>query len=438
MMNIEKLFAKALEKGIYDVQVFLTDRSELSIEVFEGQLEKYEIADTASMTIRGVFNGKMGTYSTEVMEDYLIDTILDTIIDTAKIIDSLDDAIIYAGDKKYQELTGLFNEELKSMDVGAKIAKVKELDQLFHKANPLVSIVETMYQESSRTVFLQNTKGLKLYNKVNSAMMGGQVIVKDATDQRTAFDLVISNDFNDFNVKKLSQKIVSDGVKSLGSKPIPTGNYEIMFENDALGILLSAFSGVFSADAVQKGMSLLKGKLGTTIGSSKVTLVDDPFMKKSSRSRSFDDEGVATKYKALIKDGVLTSYLHNLNTAKKDKVESTGNGFGGSVSAVNLALLPGFHTHDYLVKSMKNGILVTDVQGAHAGANPVSGDFSLQVQGFLVKDGLIGQPVALITVASNFITLLQDIELVGNDTKTGYYGITCPSVKVKPMAVSGL
>ncbi|PKL01095.1 MAG: TldD/PmbA family protein [Tenericutes bacterium HGW-Tenericutes-1] len=437
-MFIEKLFEKAIKAGISDVQVFLNNMNELSIEVFDGQLEKYEISDSSSMVIRGIYQGKMGTYSTEIMDESLIDTIVNTIIESAKIIDSPDEAMIYAGDKEYKELNDLYNEELKTMDVSKKIEKVKNLDALFHAADPRVSIVETMYAEQTKTVMLQNTKGLKLFNKVNSSMLGGQVIVKNETDQRTGFDLLITNDFNDYNNEELSRKVVEDAVKTLGAKPIPSGNYEIVFDRDAFGILLSAFSGIFSAEAVHKGASLLKGKLGSTIGSSHVTLVDDPFMKKSSRSRSFDDEGVATKYKELVKEGVLTTFLHNLNTAKKDQVTSTGNGFGGTVSAVNLALLPGNHSKDELIKMIKNGIYVTDVQGAHAGANSVSGDFSLQAMGFVVKEGVIGAPVALITVAGNFIKMLQDIEALGNDTKTGYYGITCPSVKVGPMVVAGL
>ena len=437
-MNFERLFALAKQKGIEDVQVYLVNRSELSIEVFDGELDKYEIADTTTLSIKGVYNKRMGTFSTEVLDDSLIESIVDNLIANASIIDSLDEAVIYAGDKEYHVLDDLYNEELTKMDVANKIAKVKQLDQLFHQANPLVSIVETMYSESTRTVLLQNTKGLKLENKVNSAMIGGQIIVKNESDQRTAFDLAISNDFADFNLEKIAKEAVESGVRKLGAKPIPSKNYEIILDKDALATLLSAFQNVFSAEAVQKGLSLLKGKLGSSIGSSLFTLVDDPFMKKSSRSRSFDDEGVATKYKELIKAGVLETYLHNLTTAKKDGVVSTGNGFGTSVSAINLRVLPGEHSYQDLVSSMKEGIVITDLQGAHAGANPVSGDFSLQATGFLVENGVEIKPVALITIAGNFIKLLQDITAVGNDVKTGYYGITCPSVKILSLPVSGI
>ncbi|MDD3126523.1 MAG: TldD/PmbA family protein [Candidatus Izemoplasmatales bacterium] len=437
-MNLDLLFQKAKQKGIEDVQAFLSHKNELSIEVFNGDLDKYEISDSSSLIVRGIYQGKFGTFVTEVMDDSIIDLIIDNMIANAKIIDSPDEAIIYAGDKKYEIVEGLFEEALEKKDAAEKIAAVKELDGLLHKADPRVSIAETMYSETTRTVLLQNTKGLKLYNKVNSAYLGAQVIVKDEADQRTGFDLDITNDFADFNLSELADRIVKEGIDALGAKPIASNNYEIILRRDALAILLATFQNVFSADAVQKGLSLLKGKLSETIGSELVTIVDDPFLKKSSSSRSFDDEGCATKYKELIKNGVLTTYLHNLNTAKKDGLSTTGNGFSGSVSFINMKMISGNDTMEAMLASIKDGLLITNLQGSHAGANTVSGDFSLQASGFVIKDGKIGAPVALVTVAGNFISLLKDIVAVGDDSKTSFYGVTCPSVKVKSMPVSGL
>jgi len=436
-MNIEKLFSRASEKGVSDIQVYMSDRTNLSIEIFEGDIDKYEISDTKSLTIRGVYNNKMGTFVTEVLEDDIIDEVIDTIIASAKEIDSLDDAIIYAGDKEYKKLDDIFNENLAKLDVKKKIQTLKDMDKFLHEYDERMSVVETMYSENTNKVVLKNTKGLDLENIANSAYMGGSVIVKDDKDQRVGFDVLISNDFNDFDIKKIAKEIADNALAALGAKPVPSNNYEIVFSNGALATLLSAFQNVFSADAVQKNMSLLKGKLNEKVGSDLVTIVDDPFMKKSARSRSFDDEGVATAYKALINDGVLNTYLHNLVTAKKDDVTSTGNGFGGSVSAVNLKMESGESKLGDMIQSMDEGIYITDVQGAHAGANAVSGDFSLQAMGYYIKDGKQVRPVALITVAGNFIDMLKDITMVGNDGKLSYYGVTTPSVKVKSMPVSG-
>ncbi len=437
-MNIDILFQKALEKGFSDVQVFMTDNQELNIEVFDGELEKYEISNTSSMTIKAVYGGKMSVYVTEVMEDSSVDDIICNMLANAKVIDSLDDAIIYPGDEHYETVHGLYNEKLGKTDVKDKIKLVKNLDSSLHNQDEKVTNVETVYQESTKSVLLQNTKGLKLKDTANSALFGGSVIVKSDTDQRTGFDIIISNEFSDFEYEKLAKEMVGDAIKALGAKPISSGKYELIFDRIALGTLFSAFQGVFSADNVQKGMSLLKEKLGTKIGSDQVNIVDDPFLKKSSQSRSFDDEGVATFYKELVKEGELKTYLHNLVTAKKDGLKSTGNGFGGSVGPSNLVVLPGAKTRDELIQSVSSGLLITEVQGAHAGANPISGDFSLQAMGFKIQAGVLTEPVALITVSGNFIDFLSDIVEVGNDIKITYYGITCPSVKVKPMPVSGL
>ncbi len=437
-MNIENLFNKALAKGFSDVQAYLVDKHDLSIEVFDGELEKYEIADSSTLTIKAIYNNKMATHVTEIMSDTTVDDIIEKMLENAKVVDSLDEAIIYPGDKEYAKLDGLYNPEMANADVKKKIEIVKRLDKGIHEADSRVKIVESMYSESSRRVLLQNTKGLKLEDVANGAMLGSEVIVKDDKDQRTAFDVLISNDLEDFQVEELKDTIVRHAVMALGAKPVKSGEYKLVFDRNAVATILYAFQGVFSADNVHKGMSLLKGKLNTQIGSGLVTICDDPFMKKSSQSRSFDDEGVATKYKELIKEGVLTTYLHNLVSARKDGVESTGNGFGGSVSAVNLKMLPGDATKDELIQSVENGLLITDLQGAHAGANPISGDFSLQASGFRINDGKLGDPVALVTVASNFIDFLKNIEGVASDLKTNYYGITCPSVCVKPMTVSGL
>jgi len=282
-MNIDKLFKRASEKGLTDIQVYLSDKSNLSIEIFEGEVDSYVIADTSSMIIRGIYNNKMGTYVTEVLEDEIIDEVIDTIIASAKEIDSLDDAIIFEGDKEYRKLDDIYNEELAKLDVQTKIQTLKDMDKFLHEYDERMSVVETMYSESSNKVVLKNSKGLDLENMANSAYMGGSVIVKDDTDQRVGFDVLISNDFNDFDIKKIAKEIADDALAALGAKPVPSDQYEIVFSNSALATLFSAFQNVFSADAVQKNMSLLKDKLNEKIGSELVTIVDDPFMKKVSQ-----------------------------------------------------------------------------------------------------------------------------------------------------------
>ena len=91
-MNFKKLFKKASQKGITDIQVFLSDSENISLEVFEGEVDKYEISKASRLVIRGIYNKKMGSFVTEIIEDEIIDEAIDAIITNAKNIDSLDDA----------------------------------------------------------------------------------------------------------------------------------------------------------------------------------------------------------------------------------------------------------------------------------------------------------------------------------------------------------
>ncbi|MCK4552382.1 MAG: TldD/PmbA family protein, partial [Tenericutes bacterium] len=265
----------------------------------------------------------------------------------------------------------------------------------------------------------------------------GEIIVNDGNDQRTGFDVQITNDFTDYDVDAFVKEVTENALNSLGAQPVPSKNYPIVFSSLGFATLLSAFQNIFSAQAVQKGLSLLKGKLNTEIGSTLINIVDDPFMKKSSSSRSFDDEGVATKYKYLVKDGLLETFLHNLVTAKKAGVVSTGNGFGGGISTVNFKVEAGESSLEEMLDSLDEGLYITNVEGAHAGVNSVSGDFSLQAAGYLIKKGKKVQPVALITVAGNFIEMLKNVTMVGSELKMTYFGVTSPAIKIKSMPVSG-
>lgn len=435
-MNFEKLFELAKQKGIEDLQVYYTGGTQFDIEVFKGELDKYTIADTSKLSVKGIYDKKMGTCTTEIINEDVFDFVVNSIIEAAKAIDSEDEVFIYAGDKEYPEVKGLFNEDLDKVGAKKKIDDSFALETNVLKKDERIKMVQAFYGEGTTNVLIQNSKGLKLEKKVNSAVFGAYVIATDGEDNRTGIEYIFTNDYNDFDFEKIANKAAEKACALLGAKPCESGEYEIVLENGASTSLLQPHVSMFSAESVQKDVSLLKGKVGELIANDLISIVDDPFLPKSSRSGAFDDEGVSTKYKELVKEGKLTGFLHNLKTAKKDGVESTGNGFGG-IRPTNLYIKEGNTTFDEAVKSMKKGLIITDLAGTHSGCNPISGDFSLQASGFLVENGLVVRPVALITVAGNYLELLKNVETVCNDTKFGFSQIGSPSLKIKSLMVSG-
>lgn len=438
-MNFDKLFELAKSKGIEDIQVYFSDNSEFDITIFKGELDKYTIASTQKLSVKGIYKGKMGTVTTEVLTDEIIEFVVDSIIASAKTIDSEDEVFIYEGDKEYKKVEGLFNASIYDVPAKDKIADVTELEKKIMAKDKRIIMVQAFYGDGSNNVTIRNSKGLKLQKKVNDAMLGAQVIANDGEDQRSAFEYIRSNDYKDFDLDSLADIAAKKAVALLGAKPCESGEYEILLTKEASASLLTPHISMFSAESVQKGISLLKGKVGEAIGSKNITIVDDPFMLKSAKSGAFDDEGVATSYKELVKEGLLTGYLHNLKTAKKDNIKSTGNGFmGRGIAPTNFYIKPGELKYDDAVKSLKKGIIITDLAGTHSGADPISGNFSLQASGFLVENGEIVRPVALITVAGNYLDLLKDVTNVCDDLKFNFGYIGSPSLLVKSLMVSGL
>ena len=150
--------------------------------------------------------------------------------------------------------------------------------------------------------------------------------------------------------------------------------------------------------------------------------------------------------KTVVEQGLLKTLLHNLKTAKKAGVESTGNASRRSAaSAVGVAptvfrVEAGSQNFEELLKELENGLVISELEGLHAGVDSVSGDFSLKAAGFLVENGVIVRPVSNITVAGNFVTMMKDVIAVGSDLRFGlpqggYFG--SPSILVSGLTVAG-
>ena len=163
-------------------------------------------------------------------------------------------------------------------------------------------------------------------------------------------------------------------------------------------------------------------------------------------SCTFDDEGFPTSKKNIVSEGVLRNYLFNSKTAAYESRQSSGNGFRNSYKSpigtrpTNFYLMPGEEDFDKLLESVADGVCITEVTGLHSGLSAISGDFSLQAQGFVVRNGKMEEPVNGVTISGNLVDLLGNMESVGSDLMFGlpgggHYG--SPSVLVSEINVSG-
>lgn len=443
---IDKIFIEGKNNGLKDMEVYYSTGSSLSLKVFQKELDGYSLSESEGLSLRGIYKGKMGYSYTEKVDETSIDQLVRDVAENATIIDSDDEEIIFEGSKDYKKVDS-FNPDLSNVSEEEKIQFVKSLEEEAFKLDERIASVEVCaYGDGYGETIMSNTKGLYLQDKNNIAYTYIVVVAKEGEDIKTGMAYRTGNDFSKFNAEEIAKEAVNEALALLGANSVKSGDYNIIIRNSAAADLLEAFTGIFSAEAVQKNLSLLKGKIDEKIASDKFTLIDDPYMDGGLASKSFDGEGVACKYKKIVDKGVLKTYFHNLKTAKKDGIETTGNASKGSYkSSINIApsnfyVEKGERSLDEMIASVEKGIMITELQGLHSGLNSVSGDFSLAALGFLIEGGKVSRPVEQITVAGNYFEMLKNIEETGSDLKFGLPGeayIGSPSLRIKKLSVAG-
>ena len=437
-MKYDYFFNLAKQNGIEECELKIAESYSLSFSLFHSEMDDYQVSNGYSIIARGLINGKFGTASCDVWNKEKAEFLVDEIVKNAKVIEDEDPMFIYKGDAKYKKIN-TYNKELFDVPAEKKVEKLFELEKLIKAGDKITEVESVSYSETRSTNTLLNSHGLKLSQRSNYYFIYGGAVAKEGDQVKTGYDFLFSNNFNDIDVKELADKIIKETTAQLGGEPCTSGNYPVVLDRSCVASLLGAYLSSVDAEEVQKHTSLFEGKLNTKVASTKITIEDRP-LQRSLFARGFDDEGVATYNKPIIKKGVLMTYLYNLTTAAKDGVKSTGNGFGGSkigTSPVFVYMKPGKKTLEELFVEVNNGVYITDIQGLHAGLDPQTGNFSLQSTGFLIKDGKKDRPLDIITVSGNLMKLFKDIKTLGGDSKTFISAVSCPSVIVKKLSVGG-
>lgn len=440
-----KLFEQGKINGFNDMEVYYTNSDSFEVNAFNQDLDSYSVNTKSGLSFRGIINGKMGYAFTEKFEDEDIAFLIKNARQNSMEIQSDYKASIFEGSREYRNLE---DNELKDAEVNVKIQDALSMEKAaLSKDNRIESVQYSTIETGKEYKRIINTKGLDVQEVSRYALAYISVVAKENEDVKNGFKFKSSYDYGKLNFNELVDDAIEEALSMLGAKSVDSGKYRVIFRNDAAASMLQTFSSVFSGDSIQKGLSLLKGKTGQMIASSAITLIDDPFYIDAPRNFSFDDEGVATDLKTIIDSGELKSFLHNLKTAGKEGISSTGNGFKSSykspinIAPTNMIIKPGTKTLKEAISNEKKAIILTSLQGLHSGANPVSGDFSLAADGYLIENGKIVMPIEQITVSGNFFSMLLDTEEVLSDLEFGipssssFYG--SPSLIIKEMAISG-
>lgn len=228
-------------------------------------------------------------------------------------------------------------------------------------------------------------------------------------------------------------------VKRLNPRKVTTQRVPVVFESRVAGSLLGHLTSAINGSAIARKTSFLRSWLDEKLFPAGTRVIDDPHRRRGLRSHPFDAEGVAGRRRALIDDGVLTTFLLDCATARELGMETTGHAQRGVSSppapgASNVHLEAGDATPEALISEIDQGFYVTDLIGM--GVNMVTGDYSRGAAGFWIERGEITFPVSEVTIAGNLIDMFASLR-PANDLAFRY-GINAPTVRVEGVTVAGI
>jgi PmbA protein len=334
------------------------------------------------------------------------------------------------------------DDKLSTIDLKEKFKRCQEMEKIAYKTDPRVKAARQIsYSETISDVYLINSNGLEVSYSKSACSTFAMVVAQDGEDAQMAWDMDIQTEYDRLKWSEVSQEAAKKALCLLGAKPISTRRAPVIFSPSVAVSIIGAFAPAFLADAVQKGRSLMAGRLGETIASPLVTLLDDGILSGGLATAPYDGEGVPMQRTAIIQNGRLNAFLYDSYTAHKDRVASTGNGVRPGpksqpqVGATNMYMENGNYSEDELLMEIQEGLYVTEVMGAHT-INPISGDYSLGATGHWVQKGRMNKPVRGVTISGNMLDLLKNVSGCANNLRFyGHYG--SPSIAISKMVIAG-
>jgi PmbA protein len=308
----------------------------------------------------------------------------------------------------------------------------------------LISTIEHLsYRDSTIERVVANTKGVLQHDISTKFSVSVSVVARDSGSVETGEERAESTFFEDLDrPSKIASRASWKATSLLGGQTPPTQTVPVILDRDVGHALLAHFFAMVNGENVANHLSALEGRIGDTIGSPLVTIVDDATIGRCVGSRGFDDEGTPSRKTVVMEKGVLKSFLFDARAGRKSRNESTGNAKRRdlrtlpSVGYTNLFVEKGTVSPDEIIGSTETGLWIVSLAGWWVGINPSTGDFSSGAKGLWVDRGEVTYPVKNVTVASNALDMLAAIDMVGDDLHLRHESAS-PTLRISEMKIGG-
>ncbi|MEM6477852.1 MAG: TldD/PmbA family protein [Pseudomonadota bacterium] len=438
----ESLLSEARKAGAQEAEALVMAGTSVSIDVRGGKLEEATREEGTDLSLRVLLGPRQALVS-------ISDTSPDALRETAER------AVAMAREAPEDLSLGLA-----SADELASVSESQTLDQIDPAGEPEPATLQAMAVEAEEAALAQTgvsqtqgagggytrresvlaaSNGLYVTGERSGVSLSCVAISGTGTEMERDYDADSRVYFSDLrSATEIGENAGRRAAERTGARKPPTGSYPVLFDERVANSLVGHILGAINGAAIVRGASWLRDAEGQQLLPSGMNLTEDPHRPRMLGSRLIDGEGLATRQRHWVEDGVLTGYILDLGTARKLGRASTGNasrgiGSGPSPSVSNLALTQGDQSRADLIADMGTGLLITSMIGQTI--NPNTGDYSRGASGFWVENGEITYPVNECTVAGNLRDMLRTLR-PANDARP-WVSRVVPSLLVEGLTLAG-
>jgi PmbA protein len=429
----ESLVAYGHKQGATDIEVSIQEGTEFRASIQDQNLDNLTESVFKGLDLRVFAGNKMAQASSS---DFAKDT-LHRLVDNAVTRARLGGEDPFAGLPDREDIKAraedlkIFDPAVLDMPPEKKIAYAKEAEAIGLKDERIKKSAGATYQSYTWSTVLANSKGFAgAYERtLLVSYVGFQCGEGDNLFQEYWVDS--STQAADLKPPEyVAKKAVHRATRLIGGRKVETQNVPLVVDPTIARELIQFIAQCVSGPSVARRQSFLTDKIGEKVGNDKVNIIDDGLLVGGRGTIPFDSEGVPCRRTPLFEKGVLKNYLLDTYWGRKLKLPSTGNRGGPR----NLYWAAGTHNPEDIIKSVSNGLYMTGSIGL--GTEATTGDISQGAYGLWIENGELTYPVAEITVATNLGTLLENVEMVGNDLEMRRT-TSAPTIKFAEVTVGG-
>lgn len=435
---------RVMKAGATAAEVVLRDGSEFSTTVRLGEVETLKESGSRSIGVRAFYGLRSASTWSSDFSAGGIDGMIRGAVNLAKI--TSEDP--FSGIPEPEQLgeiktnLDLYYDDVYSLSTADRIDYARRAEEAAMSADARIKNSDGgSFDAATGVKVLANSNGfVGHYQRSYCSVAAVPIAQQDGSAMQRDYWFSVARSLRKLeSPEEVGREAARRTLRRLGARKVKTQRVPIVFDPLVAASLLGHVFEAVNGDAIYRHSSFLADKLGEKIAGASVTVVDDGTMVGGFGSSPFDAEGVPTRRTVVIGKGVLHSYLLNTYTAKKLKLQTTGNAsraLAGTpgIGAGNFFMEPGTRTPKEILGEIKEGFYVTEFLGF--GVNLVTGDFSRGASGVWIENGELTFPVEEVTVAGNLREMLNQISEIGNDLE--FRGsVASPTIRIDGMTVAG-